>query len=88
MYNYQHKTVEVALEIMGACGVTKPEDMSRHHIMHRRNGRAESYAETFPPPNAGELVDAAVKRAPRTDPLHESWARGLAILESAPRGGA
>ena len=51
------KTVETALDILGAAGLVSPNDVQRHHVMLRTSGvQSCSYADHFPPEQAGALV--------------------------------
>ena len=57
VYNYHNKTVNSALDIMGAMGCEGLDQVSPHQIMHRLNANeVKSYAEHFPNVEHGSLL--------------------------------
>ncbi len=58
--SYHHATVSSALELIGAMGLTSPEEVSPHHIMRRVSmTQALSFAELHPPVAWGSLLEGA-----------------------------
>lgn len=58
VYNYQHKTVQTAQEIMTAIGATSPSQVMRRHVMMRPDGPMSliSYEDLYPSEPPGSLV--------------------------------
>ncbi|KAG5177855.1 hypothetical protein JKP88DRAFT_264905 [Tribonema minus] len=60
VYNYQRKTVRSALDILGAAGVRRPHQVTRHHLMLRTSGvNSSSFADHFPPQQPERMKAAA-----------------------------
>jgi hypothetical protein len=58
--SYQRKTVEAALDIIGAIGLESCEAVERNHVMKRVSiSQAKSFAELYPLPARGSLVDGS-----------------------------
>jgi glutamate synthase domain-containing protein 2 len=58
VFRYQAKTVQTALEIIGACGLERPSQMRPEHVMRRVNGTyAENLSFLLPKIETGELID-------------------------------
>jgi hypothetical protein len=74
--------VSSALELIGAMGLTSPEEVSPHHIMRRVSlTSALSFAELHPPVPWGSLLEGSAPPA-----LQRAWDE--AGLEMAGRGAA
>ncbi len=71
---YQAKTVHTALEIVGACGLDKPQLIDTEHVWRRVDGmQAKSYREMYADVPLGSLLDASTGRAGRNKPVFERW---------------
>eukprot|EP00873_Tetraselmis_striata_P027900 jgi/Tetstr1/448164/TSEL_035455.t1 len=79
VYNYHKKTVETALEIMGAAGAAEPMQVTRDLIMMRPDGPMSliSYAELYPYETPGSLTTGLA--SPK---LSHTWLNGEHILKS------
>lgn len=67
--NYHRKTVEAAMELVGAMGLQSPGEVDGRHIQVRVDGsRVMSYAEIFPP-----LEDGAFLRGTAPERLQRLW---------------
>jgi glutamate synthase domain-containing protein 2 len=72
--SFQHETVTSLLELLGAAGLARPQDLTPHHIMRRVDGtRALSYFDIFPFIETGSLL---------FDPVPEAYERPW--LEACP----
>ncbi len=59
--NYQHQTVHALAEMMGACGISKTEDIRRSHIFRRmQSGQVVDFDSLYPiaEPQAKRFLDA------------------------------
>jgi len=77
VYNFQKKTVETAMEIIGSIGLDHPINLERTHVSKRIDQHIVlTYAQLHPeiPPNS--LIDAT---AP--DELRQIWIRGMTLLQ-------
>lgn len=55
--NYQRKTVESVLELLGAAGLSHPDELTPRHIYRRiDHGIIKTYAEIYPQRGEGELL--------------------------------
>ena len=61
--SYHRKTVEAALDIMGAIGLSSPEACERHHVTKRVSiAEAKTLAELYPLPSRGSLLNATAPK--------------------------
>jgi glutamate synthase domain-containing protein 2 len=72
---YQAKTVNTALEIVGACGLDHPSQITTEHIWKRFDGfEAKSYADIYKEVPVGCLLDNATGgKSGRKKPIFEEW---------------
>jgi len=77
VFNYHQKTVNVALEILGAAGVSRKNWIDRSHIMLRTSGiNSSSLKEHFVPEENGSLIEGKAKPA-----LQAIWDKSKVLVE-------
>jgi hypothetical protein len=77
--SYHRKTVENALDIIGAMGVDGPSHVRADHIMKRVTvDRAVSFAELYPQVASGDLL-----RGTGSPFLLKAWEEGVALNKQA-----
>jgi len=77
VYNYHRNTVQAALEILGAAGLSHPDQLLPSHIYRRVDSTLiRTYAEIYHYGEPGDLLDARleVRRGPYADHTRRSWA--------------
>jgi glutamate synthase domain-containing protein 2 len=72
---YQAKTVNTALEIVGACGLDHPSQITTEHIWKRFDGfEAKAYADIYKEVPVGCLLDGSTGgKGGRRRPVFEEW---------------
>ena len=61
--SYHRKTVEAALDIMGAIGLSSPQACERHHVTKRVSiAKAETLAVLYPLPPRGSLLNSTAPK--------------------------
>jgi hypothetical protein len=75
VYTYHKKTVESALDLIGAVGLNNPAGLKPEHIIKRVSAtQTMSYAEIFPPLDPGCIF---VGKAPTN--IQEAWEKAHVI---------
>lgn len=81
--SFQEKTVESALELIGAAGLDSPRALRRYHVVRRTSTSAcQDLAHVFPPLAPGDLVEG---RAPAE--LQRWWELARRRADAAPWSG-
>lgn len=66
--NYQKHTVQAFAELLGATGLSRTGDISRHHVSRRTSHEGvKSYAELFPPVKTGEFLQGHIPKGLERD---------------------
>ena len=77
--NFQKKTVEAAMDIIGAIGVESCEQVKREHIMKRISiGKSMSFAELYPVPTPGSLMSQSGPKL-----IQEAWNSGVLLHQKS-----
>ncbi|MFM1886011.1 MAG: hypothetical protein RL026_1168 [Pseudomonadota bacterium] len=72
--SYQHRTLEVLAELLGAAGVTQPSAMTANHILCRNaSGNVVTLASRLPAVREGVLLDSRQSRADLPEPFRSLW---------------
>ncbi|MCB9825806.1 MAG: FMN-binding glutamate synthase family protein [Planctomycetes bacterium] len=67
--SYQHETVHAFLELLGAAGLQRPEEIRPHHVRRRVDGVVtKHYGELYDWLGSGQLLEA-----PETTPWAREW---------------
>ena len=82
--SYHRKTVENALDIIGAMGVDGPSQVRPEHIMKRiRVDKAVSFAELYPQVSSGDLLRGTTDSITDSPTLSKAWEEGIAMNKQA-----
>ena len=68
--NFHHNTTHAVAELLGAAGLTHPEQLARHHVVRRlADGQTRTLAQIYPPMAEGVLLNGQ----PVLDPLLRNY---------------
>lgn len=77
VFNFQERTVHSAVELMGAMGLSHPDELDPRHVVHRvSNAKSMTYADLYPKLEPGSLLRG------EGPALHQaSWDRSSKLLK-------
>mmetsp|Transcript_21066 Transcript_21066/g.66171 ORF Transcript_21066/g.66171 Transcript_21066/m.66171 type:complete len:255 (+) Transcript_21066:770-1534(+) len=71
---FHHKTVHAALEIMGAIGVERPDQVEGKHVFKRVSStKVLSYEQQYPEIEEGSLLPGKHNNSPAIQRWYETW---------------
>jgi len=77
VHNFHQKTVEAAMELIGAVGLTHPDDLQPDHVVKRISQHSVMpFSKLFPTPEPGSLLEQAGPKL-----LQRWWNEGAALVE-------